>query len=406
MLSRTYSFWTMTLCVGLLAVSVTAFACGEGPQTFDRKSMLKDTATAIEQEHDALVTRKDALGDAVSSFCGEPSEQNLEAARTAWTELRTSMRRIESWSYNGSPYRDNEMERPMYKRDKPPATGANIDAVIAGGDARYQQDLRQDGDEMPDRVFPQGDETIDNAFVADQNYLRRAKGLPAVEYLLYDAGAGESTPSRVVSQYTSADGADRRCSYLEAVNSDLDQTIQAYREAWSPSGGNFVETFQSETDGSQMWPTVQSSIDAMVSHMVFVSRMLMKKERIGGPLGEHPMDGSVPQGVEAPYSQTSKQSLLRTLSGIELIYDHDQGTTLRDFTEFRQQRVADLVGQRLNEAREAIEAIPAPLSEAVDSNTEQVQTARTELEDLARAVETELAVTIGASASTVVVDTD
>lgn len=406
MLNRSYSMRTIATLSVLVAALLVATACGDEPPTFDRKSMLEDTATAFEQEHDALVTRKDALSDAVSSFCGQPNEQNLESARTAWTELRTSMRRIEAWSYNGSPYRNTDMERPLYKRDKPPATGENIDAVIAGGDARYQQDLRQDGDDMPDRVFPSGDDTIDDAFVADQNYLRRAKGLPAVEYLLYDAGAGESTPSSVVSQYTSADGADRRCSYLEAVNGDLGQAVQAYRDAWSPSGGDFVETFQSETEGSQMWPTVQSSIDAMVSHMVFASRMLMKKQRIGGPLGEHPMDGAVPQRVEAPYSQTSKQSLLRTLSGIELIYNHDQGTTLRDFTEFRQQRVADLVGQRLTEARQAIEAIPAPLSDAVESNTEQVQTARTELEDLARAVETELAVTIGATASSVVVDTD
>jgi predicted lipoprotein len=385
---------------------MVAASCGEPPETFDREEMLDDTASAIEQRHDTLETRASDLADAASTFCSDRTATNLETTRDGWLKLRASMRVIEAWAYTGSPYRDMDLERPLYKRDKPPANASNIDAVITGDDARYARDLRQDGDEMPDRVFPDGDDTLDDEFIRSQSYLRSAKGLPAVEYLLYDAGASASNADDVVSQYDTADNADRRCEYLELTIQDLEKAVNGYRQAWAPDGGNFAETFTSATDGSQTWPTVQDSINKMLSQLRFTTNTLMRQQRLGGPLGEYPMDAAIPQRVEAPYSQTSKQALLETLDGIALVYDHDQGSTLKDYANFRQSRVARRVTDYMSQARTAIQDVPAPLSTAISNDQQSVRDAMSELDELQRFIDTNLASTLGARTSNVVVDTD
>lgn len=386
------------------AATVATVGCGS-PDTFDRKKMLADTTGQVFlSTHETLSERAGALDEAVSDFCeGDRSGDQLETAREQWRELQEPLKHIQAWSFNMSPYRGSSFDINVYKIDREPSWGDNIEAVI-DGDKRYRRDLRVDGDEKPDHPFPDGgDRTIDVEFIENQDYRRSALGYPAVEYLLF----GESDGEGMKQLYAGDDeSADRRCDYLLAANEHARGTVDAYTEAWSREGGDFASTFESETQDNSDWRTVQDSVNAMVSQMVFIAKQRLSKNLLGGPLGQHADDPHVPNSVSSPHAEASIAQLRETLNGLELLYSGPEGESLADYAKFRKESVHETVVDRIDEAKSAIDAIPDPLSEAVESDTESVEAAQSAVDSLAEVIEADLKTTLGASTTRVVVDND
>ena len=386
---------------GLLLVS-----CGP-PETFNREQMLRDTADqVILSTHETLTERTGALTSAVETLCeGERASDELDAARTAWRELQGPLKEIRSWSFNMSPYAGSSFGVYAYRVDQEGTWSDNIEAVIAG-DETYREDRLADGDEDPDDPFVgRDDKTIDKSFIADQDYHRNAKGYPAVEYLLF----GEKDGTAMGELYASGENADRRCDYLMAADAHAAETFGAYVDAWARDGGNFAGRFDSPSPDDMEWTTVQDSIDAMVSQMVFVAKQRISNDLLGGPLGKNAdnADGSPkPEAVSSPYANASVDQISSTLDGLEKLYAGAGGQSLADYTKFRKPKVHDLVRTRIAEARSAVEAIPTPLSEAVEEDTAKVEAAQEAVDELVAVIEADLKTTLGASTTRVVVDTD
>jgi hypothetical protein len=394
---------THRLVLTALVFAGLAASCGP-PDTFEREQMLKDTTDeVILQTHATLSERTDAMTSAVETLCqGDRNTSELQEARSAWRDLQEPLKHIQAWSFNMSPYRGSSYGILAYKIDREPSWGDNIEAVITQ-EGTYRQDLNVDGDEEPDQPFPDGaDTTIDQDFIAQQDYRRNAKGYPAVEYLLF----GEKDGTGMGELYQSGDHADRRCDYLLAANAHAAATLDAYVEAWARDGGNFAGLFDSEAPNDMDWTTVQDSIDALVSQMVFVAKQRISKNLLGGPLGQHTDNANIPDDVSSPHANASIDQILMTLDGLESIYQGAEGKSLADYTRFRQPSVHRLVTQRIQKARTAIEAIPEPLSTAVNDNTAKVEAAQTAVDKLSSAIEADLKTTLGASTTKVVVDND
>lgn len=390
----------------VLSLAVTcAVGCGP-PETFDRQKMLTDTVDrVIAPTHETLGGEAEALNTAVDDLCADDaSESELEEARTSWRNLQEPLKHIQAWSFNMSPYRGKSFDLSVYKIDKEPAWGDNIEAVIAAGDARYRKDRRADGDEEPDKPFPDGDTTIDADFIAAQNYLRRAKGYPAVEYLLF--GSPDEDTSTLEAYQADGEGAERRCAYLKTASSHAKGKIDGYVEAWNRDGGDFAGMFDSEAPDDMDWTTVQDSINAMVSQMVFVTKQRLSREMLGGPLGQHGDDPRVPDSESSPYAGASLDQAEALLTGVENLYRGGDGKSLADLTAFRKQSVADLIDERFAAARQALEDVPAPLSEAVENDRAKVEAAQKAIDKLVQAIEADLKTTLGASTTRVVVDND
>jgi predicted lipoprotein len=366
--------------------------------------MLRDThRDVIRPTHDTLDRRSAALEEAASTLCdGEPTSSELEAARTAWTDLQGPLKHVRAWSFNMSPYRGKEFDVLFYKIDDTPAFGDNIEAVVTR-EGTYRKDRNRDGDDRPDEPFAgTSDASIDTEFIANQDYRRHAKGFPAVEYLLF----GSPDDTNMLELYTSGEHASRRCDYLTAAAAHADGVVDSYVEAWSSDGGDFGARFTGPTSDDMDWTNVQDSINAMVSQMVFVSKDVLSKREIGGPMGQHADNPNIPNEVASPYANHSLSLLQANLKGLERIYSGGGGKSLADFTKFRKASVHQLVQTRISEARSAIDAVPTPLSKAVDNSPEKVEAAQTAIDELAQAIESDLKTTLGASTTKVVVDND
>ncbi|MFB6375579.1 MAG: imelysin family protein, partial [Bradymonadaceae bacterium] len=292
-----------------------------------------------------LSERTGALTSAVETFCkGDRTSDELEKARMAWRKLQAPLNQIQAWSFNMSPYRGASFEITAYKVDREPSWGDNIEAVIAG-DGTYRRDRNADGDDEPDEPFSDGaDPTIDQSFIAEQDYRRNAKGYPAVEYLLF----GEKDGTAMGELYKSGDNADRRCDYLSAVDAHAAERFDAYVEAWARDGGDFASRFDSPNSEDMDWTTVQDSIDAMVSQMVFVAKQRISKNLLGGPLGQHTDNVKIPDGVSSPHADASIEQMLATLEGLEKLYSGGGGRSLADYTNFRKAAVHELVKRRID----------------------------------------------------------
>lgn len=380
---------------GLLLIGL-AIGCGP-PETFDRQGMVEETVdTVIMPAHDKLSKRADALHSSVTKLCeGDQKKAQLEDARSAWRDLQEPLKWIQAWSFNMSPYRGKSFGVFAYKIDREPSWGDNIEAVI-DGDETYRRDLNRDGDEKPDEPFGSGaDKTIDEDFVASQNYLRNAKGYPAVEYLLFSDESFQGGMSN-----------ERRCDYLSAVSKHAKGVVAEYVKAWSRDGGDFAGRFDSPSSDDMDWATTQDSINAMVSQMVFVSKQRISKSLLGGPLGQHEDDNHVPDSVSSPHANASLAQMKATLAGLEKLYSGGGGRSLADYTKFRKKSVHKLVDTRIEKARKAIEAIPEPLEDAVENKRQKVISAQEAVDSLAAAIEADLKTSLGATTTRVVVDND
>lgn len=375
------SYCVRGMVLSMTAAMVTAVGCGQ-PETFDREQMLEDTADGpIRSTHEKLGQRADTLQSAVESYCeGEPTSESLESARQAWMELQGPLKHIQAWSFQMSPYRGASFDTPIYKIDREPADGETIETELAEADGE-----------------------IDEQFIAEQDYTKSAKGFPAVEYLLFGDPEGEGTLSSYQGDGTNS---ERRCDYLVAATSRAHGITDGYIEAWSPDGGDFTGMFASSTSETMNWTTLQDSINAMVSQMVFVSKTRLSKNLLGGPLGQHSDNAYVPDRVSSPYADASLAQLEATLGGLEKLYDGSGGKSLADYTKFRKQSVHELVRDRIDAAKSAIDEIPEPLERATEENPEKVEAAQQAIDELTSTIEADLKTSLGASTTRVVVDND
>jgi len=366
---------------GVLAlVALVAVGCGP-PDTFDRKQMLRDTVDqSILPTHEALGTEAAELESATTSFCeGDRTAEQLETLREEWKQLQTPLKHIQAWSFNMSPYRGRSFEVLVYKVDREPALAENVEEIL------------------------DGDQTIDESFVASQDYTRSTTGFPTVEYLLFGSPDGTETRALYGSE---GDHPDRRCDYLVASAKHARGVLDAYVEAWDPAGGNFAEDFQSTGSESGNWPTIQDSVNAMVSQMVFVTKQRISKNLFGGPLGQHESDDTVPNEVSSPYANYSLTQIEETFAGMQKLYAGPEGRSLADFAKFRKRAVHDDVVAQMEEFESALAEIPEPLADAVENNPEAVETAQAEIDELTSIIEADLKTTLGASTTRVVVDND
>lgn len=365
--------------VSLLALLAIA-GCGP-PDTFDRQQMLRDTVDdVIVPTHDELSGAADTLETSVADFCeGDRTADQLNTAREKWRELQAPLKQIQAWSFNMSPYRGSSFEILFYKIDREPASGENIEAVI------------------------EGDATLDESFVADQDYRQDTTGYPAVEYLLFGSPDGGETKAL----YQSGDeAADRRCNYLKAATNHAGGVVDSYVEAWDPEGGDFAGTFASGDSEQMGWTSVQDSIDAMVSQMVFVTKNRISKNLLGGPLGQHEEDDTVPNAVSSPYADHSLMQIRETFRGMEKLYRGTGGKSLADYAKFRKQAVHQDVVDGMEAAKTALDEIPEPLEDSVESETASVESAQEAVDDLTSVIESDLKTSLGASTTRVVVDND
>jgi predicted lipoprotein len=287
----------------------------------------------------------------VGELCDDPNEDTLAAARDAWWASRAPWKRNEAVAFG--PYASPDSFGAAI--DFWPCRAPSVDAVLAATDP------------------------IDPDLLG-----AAAKGLPALEYLIYDPAVdvvAESSPG------------SRRCEYLAAVSSRLAEDASSIREAWDPAAGDFLGELVEAGRGSKTYDSIEMALGEVVNRLVY-DLEAVRGEKLGVPLGS--TAGGVPQpaSAESRFSGRSIEDVRDSLRGVEEVCfgaDVDNAQSLVGYLEGIGR---DDLGPELREAFEAsygaLDAIPEPLTTAVVENPELVQAAADAIGVVQRLIQTDV----------------
>ena len=222
-----------------------------------------------------------------------------------------------------------------------------------------------------------------------------ARGFPALDYLLYGAGAGTLT------NYTTDAAATNRQNYLAAVSADIKTEVTAVLNGWSASGGNFLNTFVTGSGTS-----VSSSLGLLINSMDEDFEIL-KNDRLGIPLGLIPVgvvSPVLPKEVEAYYSGISVQLAVAQLKAIQGIYlgtgHNGNGSGLINYliqakAQYNGGLLSDTIKAAFAANLTALQAVPDPLAQTIQTNPATAQTAFALSQKLVALLKTDMPSSLG-----------
>jgi predicted lipoprotein len=240
---------------------------------------LRDSATAA----DALVVATER-----ASASGEAAD--VEAARLAWRDAMAAWQRAEVFQVGPG--------------------GLNLYALAGRG-------LRDQIHSWPLVSFCGMDTDLVEGAYASPDLLRpepvSSRGLVAIEYGLFqESAANQCAASAVINTSGSWDalGADevrrRRLVYAHSAAVVVAERVRELRDAWEPSGENFLGTFATAGAGSTVYTTAQSALNGLSDAMFYLYKDVVDY-KIGVPAGLYvdcPTD-TCPNNVESRWAVAS-----------------------------------------------------------------------------------------------------
>jgi predicted lipoprotein len=347
------------VCAALLGVAGIGCSNPGAPDT--RRELLSSWSTAlIVPSYEDFALKTGELRSSIDALCAAPSSDALEASKTAWLAAQDSLKRAEVFAFG--PF-----SRPEFRigpqLDSWPARVDDVEDVLTS--------------EMP----------IDPASLASFGVWR--KGLPVVEYLLYPPVGDAVELAR----------SPRRCEYLQSLGTEVDSRANEIHMAWSPEGGNFAEQLSGAGRTSTAFESLVAAFSEIVNRMGFTVENV-RTNKLGRPLGEDAGGTPAPEYVESRFSARSIDNIHHNLDGIETLYFGDDARSIPGLRRYVTERGADYDAQvtaALNASHQSLDAIGAPLSEAVVSAPDRVREASTRLGELQALIQVDLIGALGLS---------
>ena len=235
-----------TFELGLLAASALFVTPALAAAPSDVLSTYGDIAQA--KYADSLATAK-TLKTAIDKLVAEPTEANLEAARTAWKEARDPYQQTEAYRFGNAIVDDWEGKVNAWPLDE-----GLIDYVDASyGDESEENDLYV-ANVIANPTLKVGGETIDATEItptllaeslqeAGEVETNVATGYHAIEFLLWgqdlngtEAGAGNRPATDFDPANCTGGNCERRIQYLQAATDLLITDLEEMAKAWAPDG--------------------------------------------------------------------------------------------------------------------------------------------------------------------------
>jgi predicted lipoprotein len=329
---------------------------------YDRGALLNSLYNnVISPVHVSFKNDCNTFDSLASVFNQNPTEPNLIVLQQQWITVQRSWQLCEP--LNLGPIADNFAHNSINKW----VTNTQfIEDFIAGADV------------------------LDEAFI--ESIGSTSKGLPAIEYLIFD-NSGNNTA--VVQSLTTGTNAARRLSYVRACVANLDTKAAALLNQWQAYQNSFVSSTGIAIDGS-----TNEMVNAVIEHEEFI-----KNTKVGLPLGKK--DGIIQTDkVESPYSNTSMQHIRQNLLLLQYLFDGNmQGTTgtgLYNYLDAVDPMVDDVmlsakIKDQLQLCINAANAINTPLEEAIVNENAKVETLYLELKKLTVLLKVDMTGIIGAT---------
>lgn len=309
-------------------------ACTPPPQ----QRLLNDTAnTSLLPAHRDFALASAQLYEASQRFCQAPDQAGLDASRERWRHSAVAWSALQFKGF-GPLTSDNQSWKIQFWPDKKNLVARKLEALLTG------------------------EEVIDRELIAKRSVV--IQGLSALEYLLFDAKAGQ------LAMYQGEPS--RRCAALTAIAAHQQQLSEQLHRDWLPEHGNYIATFTRPGADNPHYPDHQQAIASIVESLV-AGAELIKRDKLERPLGLASDAGHQQRYLlEWWRSAFSREAIIGNLNAMQRLYLADQRYGLDDFLRGHQHSaLADQIIAAFEQAIAAAQAVEGSLFEAAGNPAQQ-----------------------------------
>lgn len=341
-----------------LAIVACTVSLGDGERRITARELTTDV---IVPTLDDVVARAGEMTTAIEQLVELRTAPTLDAAQAAWRAARAPWKEADAFGFG--PAKDLSFAVAI---DQPVDT-TRIDVELTG-------------------TAPVTDGYIDTLGA-------NRKGFHAIEYLMFRG----DDDAAVLAALSTGPIAVRRRELLVAYAHNLERKARELRDAWA---GNYAVLLAEPGSTNPSYPTIKSSIDALVNESTFLSEVVADTW-LGKPMGT--ATGGVPQPdlEESGPSDNSIADMSGALRGIRNIYLGSRsgvpGKGIGRLVAARSPSTDRDVQAALAAAIAAVEAIPRPYRSALVDGRPELTTAHAQVKELKTILGTEVIGVLGAT---------
>jgi len=205
-----------------------------GPTEEEMLAVVTTYADLVTANYDASIASAQELKTAIDGFIADPTTDTLAAAKQQWLDARDDYGLTEAFRLYDGPI-DSPEDGPEGQINSWPLDEAYIDYVegaATAGIINNPTDFSEINTDLLVGANEEGGET------------NISTGWHAIEFLLWGQDLDPTGPgNRPVTDYTTADNAERRGQYLTLLTDLLIQDLQFVGDQWSPETGAYRTEF-------------------------------------------------------------------------------------------------------------------------------------------------------------------
>lgn len=328
---------------------ITIRKCGAAPvsdQEFSKKALLESAGVCSAYQACLFSNATIELGRGVTKYVDEPSADNLELARANWRSAMQSWSAITPTRYG-----------PIASTATDKYHGRGIGAFIHAWPALNRCEIEK---QVVTRAYQE------QGF---QRILPGARGLSALEYLLFTSGsdtvcASNSSTAKLWAELSSDELQQAKLDYAQAVVGDIYLKAEEYMGVWDADGENFGQSLANhEGYGSQ-----QEALNVVAGSLLYPYDVV--RDLKVGPLAGI---GTAILNPETPYAQIDVQNIQANIKAFRALFQGcgPDGAGL-GFDDWLKAAGGDDLEQDLLQALDTIEARAADLPPLHEASTEQM----------------------------------
>lgn len=342
----------LLLLMGLLV------ACGGGTEDTDDEAL-----TALKQEFAAnyadiaFATYGESLAGVLAmqgqteAFVSGPSVGTLSGLRRAWTLTREPFSQTGPFRFDGSPIAQDDLNALIGAW---PVDGAYIDYVMNDPTAGIVNNPADYPEITPENLVAW------NQVGAPTNV---SAGFHAIEFLLWgEDNSQTASGQRPFEDFTTADNADRRGTYLLAANDLLIDNLGAVVDNWdSAMSGNYRETFLAQDP--------DDALEQILIGLIVFSQVELAEKSLSVPFETSDFNLS-----PSTFSDFTNRELINGVRGIDNVYkgtytlangNEVSGVGLNEVVAAVDPDLAQDTQRLIDEALEAMNLVRDPFDQAI-----------------------------------------
>lgn len=316
----------------------------------------------------------------VSSYSNlEANAKSLKAATDAYSQncsTTTSLQNLQTlWKQNMIALKESEISQ-----FGPAVQGGYYEAM----DPWVNSYLSNPTDTASINSYISGSGTISLSTISALNKLQR--GLPAIEYLLFDDGTGNSSLASICTNLSG-----RRLQFFSQLVADYYNNANSLKSAWVNTSGNFANELPTAGMGSSFFDSKKTAMDTLINQMIALLNTIIDK-KLGYPAGLNVSSNGIIRStnIESRYSDSSIENILANLRSIRNYYTGSGGEGISSYVKNVNPILDRKIQAQMEDAITKTQAITSLKSSLTSSNLTTTKDAFNSIRTLRTTLTTEL----------------